>query len=126
MRQIVDKCHNSIRRIMVFGLLVSLGLLTVWISIPSALAQTAANPGGEQTSAMRADENLQNTPTPNGAMTREEILALFEREARAAYQMNKEACQSLPAADKEVCLARARLQFDADMRYAQKRANQGY
>lgn len=59
-------------------------------------------------------------------MTRDEILALFQREARAAYQMNKEACDPLPAEDKKVCLARARLQFDADMRYAQKRADQGY
>lgn len=82
------------------------------------------NQSGNQSVDQAAIE-AQNT-SENGAMSREEILALFQREARAAYQMNKQACETLSAEDKKICLARARLQFDADMRYAQKRADQGY
>lgn len=70
-----------------------------------------------------------NTPSPqvdDGRMTREEILALFQREARAAYQMNKLACEGLADEPKKICLAKARLQFDEDMRYAKKRAELGY
>ncbi len=59
-------------------------------------------------------------------LSREEILALFQREAKAAYQMHREACQGLPTDEQAVCLAKARLQFDEDMRYAQRRADQGY
>jgi hypothetical protein len=81
------------------------------------LAQaTVATPGATQGGSSADSETM----TPN------EILALFQREARAAYQMNKEACDGLPEDDRKICLARARLQFDEDMRYAQKRANQGY
>jgi hypothetical protein len=61
-----------------------------------------------------------------GAMTREEILKTFEREARAAYQIAQESCQGLSGQDKAICLASARLQFDEDMRYAQQRADLGH
>ena len=57
----------------------------------------------------------------------DEILRTFEREAHAAYSEAKRACETHVAHhDKEICLAKARLQFDADMRYAQQRADQGY
>jgi hypothetical protein len=59
-------------------------------------------------------------PTP------EEILQTFQQEARAAYKMNMAACEGLSPEDKKICLAKARLQYDADMRYAKKRADQGY
>ncbi|MCD8537146.1 MAG: hypothetical protein LRY56_06490 [Burkholderiaceae bacterium] len=45
--------------------------------------------------------NLGQPATQDGAMTREEILALFQREAKAAYQMNKEACEGLQPEDKK-------------------------
>ena len=59
-------------------------------------------------------------------MTREQILNLFEREARAAYQIAKETCEPLTGEAQKRCLAQARLQYDADRRYARKRADQGY
>jgi len=77
----------------------------------------------------QADSNNNAATAPSsqdGAMTPNEILALFEREARAAYAMNKQACEGLATEEQKICLARARLQFDEDMRYAQKRAAQGY
>lgn len=80
-----------------------------------------------QAQTNKATTSGANAATSNdGALTREEILALFQREARAGYEMNKQACEGLPAEDKRLCLAKARLQFDEDMRYAQKRANMGY
>lgn len=59
-------------------------------------------------------------------LTREQILSLFKREASAAYQMAREACASLADEAQKRCLAQARLQYDADRRYARKRADQGY
>ena len=88
---------------------------------------SAAN--GQVLAQSQAESNNNAATTPSsqdGAMTPNEILALFEREARAAYAMNKQACDGLAAEEQKICLARARLQFDEDMRYAQKRAAQGY
>jgi len=88
---------------------------------------TAANPS----IISSAPENAQSPDasvkqSDDGRLTRQEILALFEREARAAYQMNKAACAELADEPKRICLAKARLQFDEDMRYAKKRADLGY
>jgi len=69
------------------------------------------------------------TPKPtqdDEVMTREQILALFEREAKAAYQIAQEACATLSGEELKRCLAQARLQYDADRRYARKRADQGF
>jgi hypothetical protein len=78
--------------------------------VASAMAQTVAPPPNQD----------------DGVMSREQILALFEREAKAAYQMAKEACAALSGDEQKRCLAQARLQYDADRRYARKRADQGY
>jgi len=66
------------------------------------------------------------SPEDERPLSREEILALFEREASAAYAMAKEACEPLAGEEQKQCLAKARLQYDADRRYARKRADQGY
>lgn len=56
----------------------------------------------------------------------DEVLRTFQREAHAAYNEAKQACEAtVVEQEKSVCLAKARLQFDADMRYAQKRAANG-
>jgi len=91
-----------------------------WVWLPSpvmAQASPAAQPSNLAEPASAAQE---------GAMTREEIFKTFEREARAAYQIAQASCQALSGQDKAVCLASARLQFDEDMRYAQKRADMGH
>jgi hypothetical protein len=69
----------------------------------------------------------QTTPPENEQpLSSEEILALFEREANAAYAIAKETCEPLSGQEAKQCLAQARLQYDADRRYARKRAEQGY
>ena len=137
MRQISGKHHKSLRLSVGIGractplgtlagqLVIALAMTLSGVFVQQAFAQSAAANGAGVNSATDQATD-QDTASNNGAMSREEILALFEREARAAYQMNKQACEPLSAQDKKVCLARARLQFDADMRYAQKRADQGY
>lgn len=65
-------------------------------------------------------------PTDSEPLTREQILALFEKEASAAYKMAREQCALLVGDENKRCLAQARLQYDADRRYARKRADQGY
>ena len=57
---------------------------------------------------------------------RAEILKTFQREARAAYAEAQAACKDLVKDQQAVCLAKARIQFDEDMQYAQKRANMGF
>jgi hypothetical protein len=57
---------------------------------------------------------------------RDEILKTFQREARAAYAEAQTACKDLRQDQQAVCLAKARIQFDEDMQYAQKRANMGF
>jgi hypothetical protein len=66
------------------------------------------------------------TPTDSEPLTREQILALFEKEASAAYKIAREQCALLVGEENKRCLAQARLQYDADRRYARKRADQGY
>lgn len=106
---------------------MGIGTLTTWLFVSAAWAQTTPPSLAPQAQTTAPAATAPASPAKDDAgMTREEILALFQREARAAYQMNKEACQALPTDDQKICLARARLQFDADMRYAQKRADQGY
>jgi len=76
-----------------------------------AVAQTAPAPPTTENSARES---------------REEILKTFQREAQAAYAEAKKACAPLSADERTICLAKARLQFDDDMRYATKRADMGY
>lgn len=66
------------------------------------------------------------TPTDSAPLTREQILALFEKEASAAYKTAREQCALFVGEENKHCLAQARLQYDADRRYARKRADQGY
>jgi hypothetical protein len=80
----------------------------------TATAQTAPTPV------------TQSAPESSARESREEILKTFQREAQAAYAEAKKACAALPTAERTVCLAKARLQFDDDMRYATKRADMGY
>jgi len=98
--------------------------LTVFVL--SAASSAASTQVLAQSQAESNNNAAPASSSQDGAMTPNEILALFEREARAAYAMNKQACDGLAAEEQNVCLARARLQFDEDMRYAQKRAAQGY
>lgn len=68
-------------------------------------------------------------PVTSGAIddaARAEILKTFQREARAAYAEAQTACKDLAQDQQAVCLAKARIQFDQDMQYAQKRANMGF
>lgn len=72
---------------------------------------------------------MAQVPTPaddSETMTREQILALFEKEAQIAYRIARESCAPLTDEAQKRCLAKARLQYDADRRYARKRADLGY
>lgn len=127
MRQNAKKCHKSIRSYRgiwathaLFGVLF---IALMMLGSTSAYGQTQTQP---PTQTQNQPTGSVNATQEDGAMTREQILAVFQQEARAAYQMNKEACAGLTADEQKICLARARLQFDADMRYAKKRADQGY
>lgn len=83
-----------------------------------------------QTGAGSQPNSVLDVPTTTGGAidqaSRAEILATFQREARAAYAEAKTACQDLPKDQQAVCLAKARIQFDQDMQYAQKRADMGF
>ncbi len=118
----IDPRHaKGIRRVFkAFVVGVTAGLVAGIFAHVSAQTTAATTATGQAATAQTQQSS------DDGTMTADEIKALFEREARAAYAMNKQACEDLSAQDKKVCLARARLQFDADMRYAQKRAAQGY
>jgi hypothetical protein len=118
----IDPRHaKGIRRVFkAFVVGVTAGLVAGIFAHVSAQTTAATTATGQAATAQTQQSS------DDGTMTADEIKALFEREARAAYAMNKQACEDLSAEDKKVCLARARLQFDADMRYAQKRAAQGY
>lgn len=102
--------------------LVVIGILLASFAVTSALAQNQPQSQPQNTT----NSTVSTAEADDGALTREEILAVFQREARAAYQMHRQACAQLPADEQKVCLAKARLQFDEDMRYAQRRADQGY
>lgn len=90
--------------------------------VTRAQAQSALNTENQIT----VDQPSEQAAKQEGKMTYDEILALFEREARAAYRMNQAACQTLQANDKTICLAKARLQYDEDRRYAKMRAELGH
>jgi hypothetical protein len=96
------RLHKSLQTLLLFSVL---GVAAV------AMAQTSPAPA---------------TPENSARESREEILKTFQREAQAAYAEAKQACAPMPAADRTICLAKARLQFDDDMRYATKRADMGY
>lgn len=108
--------------------------MSIQTSIKSLLlivCLSVAYTGHTQTQRQIQVPSLPDQVTPSsqnsGAMTPDEILKLFQREARAAYAEARQACQAISdSKEKEICLARARLNFDADMRYAQKRADMGY
>ena len=120
MIQTQDKSPLFPRWVMGISALVMVLGLGVGAVADVAMAQTQSKAqSGTSASASTGTES-------DGALTPNEILALFEREARAAYAMNKQACDELAGDDQQRCLAAARLQFDADMRYAQRRAAQGY
>lgn len=101
-------------------------LLRYWIgivltvSVFGVMAQTSS--GTPDTTPVQAAANAQDEKP----MTRTEIYALFEREAKAAYAIAKKGCQPLSGQEQQRCLAQARLQYDSDLRYAKKRADQGY
>lgn len=116
MRQTCFKYVESLRS------LVVIGILSASFAVTGALAQNQPQSQPQNTT----DAAAPSAATDDGALTREEILAVFQREARAAYQMHREECAQLPTEQQKVCLAKARLQFDEDMRYAQRRADQGY
>ena len=94
--------------------LQSLLLSSVLGVAATAVAQTALTPQAPPAAEIPARES------------REEILKTFQREAQAAYAEAKKACAPLSADERKICLAKARLQFDDDMRYATKRADMGY
>jgi hypothetical protein len=116
MRQFYQTRHKSILLLMVIAI-VAVGLTA---GLAKAQNSPVVAPDGTSATVPAAVSG------DDGSLTPAEILAVFQQEARAAYKMNKDACEGLATEEKQICLARARLQFDADMRYAQKRANQGY
>jgi|GEM_PF-3023863 len=96
------------------ALLFSLSFSAVVVSADQGVAGTS-NFGVPESEVFKGKESSQ------------EILRTFEREARAAYQEAKAACAGIDdPKEREICLAKAKLQFDADMRYARKRAETGY
>lgn len=116
MRQLIAYWLQTPKTLRVIGTAL---LALMWMAGAStATAQSATNSASNATQAESAEDD--------GRMTYDEILALFQREARAAYQMNRQACEGMAAEDLKKCLAAARLQFDQDLRYAQRRADQGY
>jgi hypothetical protein len=118
MRQFYQTRHKSILLLMVIVMLVA-GLAAGLARAQNAPVGVPDGTPATAPAAVGGDED-------DGSLTPAEILAVFQQEARAAYKMNQDACEGLATEEKKICLARARLQFDADMRYAQKRANQGY
>ncbi|HEY7805044.1 MAG TPA: hypothetical protein VIC30_11520 [Orrella sp.] len=127
MRKTIDKT-SLIRRLVLRAVLPTrIGIVAALTVFVFSAASSAASTQVLAQSQVESNNNPATESTSqDGAMTPNEILALFEREARAAYVMNKQACDGLDAEEQKICLARARLQFDEDMRYAQKRAAQGY
>lgn len=85
-------------------------------------------PGHTQTTMPPSASPVITSPSNTDApTTREEVFKIFQREAHAAWAEARKACESMTEQQaREVCIAKARLQFDADMRYAEQRANMGY
>lgn len=95
---------------------------------PKALTETAADPAQttpNSNNSQRLAVEPETKPMVDEA-ARAEILKTFQREARAAYAEAQTACKTLEKDQQAVCLAKARIQYDQDMQYAQKRANLGY
>ena len=104
--------------------LVAAALLCFGAAFQTVMAQSSSVTGAalNPTQPPSADQSRDDR-----AMSKEEILKTFQREANAAYAQARQACQAVSdAKEREICLAKARLQFDQDMRYAQKRADMGY
>lgn len=140
---------DSLKTIRFFGLLaLSLGLISALVHaqvraqavpIPVAPAQIVQpssqpmlqnNQTPEATQLNKpANQITAVEPITSGAIddtARAEILRTFQQEARAAYAEAQTACKDLTKDQQAVCLAKARIQFDQDMQYAQKRANMGF
>lgn len=98
--------------------------IVLTVSVFGVSAQTSSDT--PDTTPVQAEANNQTNDQDEKPMTRTEIYALFEREAKAAYAIAKKGCQPLSGQEQQRCLAQARLQYDADLRYAKKRADQGY
>jgi ABC-type microcin C transport system permease subunit YejB len=127
MRETINKTSLIRRPVLRTVMPTRMGIVAALTVFVLSAASSGASPQVLAQSQAESNNNAATTPSSqDGAMTPNEILALFEREARAAYAMNKQACDGLAAEEQKICLARARLQFDEDMRYAQKRAAQGY
>ena len=95
---------------------------------PKALTQTAADPAQTKpnsNNSQRLAVEPETKPMVDEA-ARAEILRTFQRESRAAYAEAQTACKDLEKDQQAVCLAKARIQYDQDMQYAQKRADLGY
>lgn len=95
---------------------------------PKALAQPTVDPT-QTTQNSNNSQLLAVEPETNPMVdeaARAEILKTFQREARAAYAEAQTACKDLEKDQQAVCLAKARVQYDQDMKYAQKRADLGY
>ncbi|AWB33247.1 hypothetical protein [Orrella marina] len=107
--------------LLVFGQVVALATCIATLAWTPAHSQTAGSTTGVYSSA--------TTPSAdsNAPATREEVLKTFQREAHAAYAEARKNCQSIASEqEQQICFAKAKLQFDADMRYAEKRANMGF
>ena len=127
MRETINETSLIRRPVLRTVMPTRMGIVAALTVFVLSAASSGASPQVLAQSQAESNNNAATTPSSqDGAMTPNEILALFEREARAAYAMNKQACDGLAAEEQKICLARARLQFDEDMRYAQKRAAQGY
>ena len=99
-------------------------LLSVSVWSQAAMAQSSSATGATTSYGQYSSESQSRDA---GHMSREDILKTFQREAHAAHAQARQECQAVSdAKERQICLARARLQFDEDMRYAQKRADMGY
>ena len=95
---------------------------------PKALTQTPADPAQATPNSINSQRLAVEPETKPmfDEAARAEILRTFQRESRAAYAEAQTACENLEKDQQAVCLAKARIQYDQDMQYAQKRADLGY
>lgn len=124
-------CHQRLVRsgILICAVGLPVGSHAQAISVPVTPAQAIEPVVKPLNTPVLPDTQTPVAPTTDGAVdqaAKAEILATFQREARAAYAQAKQACQDLPKDQQTVCLAKARIQFDQDMQYAQKRADMGF
>lgn len=106
-------------KVLVYAALFSVSICSQTATAQSSSATEAATGSGQYSS---------ETQSPAARyMSKEDILKIFQREAHAAYAQARQECQAVSdTKERQICLARAKLQFDEDMRYAQKRADMGY